>query len=453
MGNNLSSSIKSSFRRTPRGNGSSSVTVHERSDSPAPTKTTTAGTDPSIASLSTTASNPNGQKAMPVFYDDNELNEPDLKSFDDNELNDPDLKNFDNGMKQRTEKVLGSLENGMKGGGLHLSVLEDVTNGLLGMNEDVVNYILECDLDVWANDEMKELVTDYFKNSLEVLDFCGVLEKCVQQARDNQIFVEQAMSKMPDDGNPSDDTCTRILLELSNFLEAPNPFTEFQTLFSVVYERQRKLQEKLTERRRKYHRKERNVRVMKKITTVILTASCVSLVVCAAVAMAVASPFFAGGVTAAASLPLEAMHGWLNKLWAHYEQKVRAERGVVDAAHWGTWVAIKDLDTMTTEVRRLTSEIEGFNRNIEFAQERGDSLALQNSIRMIRRKHEQFVKQLDDLGVHVNECIKRITKEKGLAAKLRVLGDAVHSFSSPFGFRSFISPSVERNFYALGDKT
>ncbi|KAL2651327.1 hypothetical protein R1flu_019455 [Riccia fluitans] len=391
MGNSLSSTFKATFRRlTPRGNDSSSSTAPEKSS------------DHVVPNYPIFPAALDGQGTTPVMEDDNELN-------------DPDLKKFDNGMKQRTEKVLGSLENGMKHGGLELSVLEDVTNGLLGMNEDVVNYILECDLDVWANEEMKELVTDYFRNSLEALDFCTVLETCVQQAKYNQVWcIDTALKKMPEDGSPSDEACSEILAELDRFLEAKNPFSEFQDLFKAVHERQRKLQEKLAEKRRRYHRKERNLRVMKKITTVILTASCVSLVVCAAVAMAVASPVLAGGATAAASLPFDAMHSWLNKLWAHYEQRIRTERGIVDAAHWGTWVAIKDLDTMETEVRRLKSEIEAFSRNIEFAKERGDSLAVQNSIRMIRKKNEQFVKQLDDLSAHVNECINRIIKARGV---------------------------------------
>ncbi|KAL2621918.1 hypothetical protein R1flu_002123 [Riccia fluitans] len=371
MGNSLSSTFKATFRRTPRGNDSSSSTALEKSS------------DHVVTNYSNVSAALDGQGTTPVVEDDNELN-------------DPDLKNCDNGMKQRTEKVLGSLENGMKQGGLELSVLEDVTNGLLGMNEDVVNYILECDLDVWANEEMKELVTDYFKNSLEALDFCTVLESCVRS-------------------------------KLDRFLEAKNPFFEFQDPFKAVYDWQWKLQEKLAEKRRKYHRKERNLRVMKKITTVILTASCVSLVVCAAVAMAVASPVLAGGVTAAASLPFDAMHSWLNKLWAHYEQRIRTERGIVDAAHWGTWVAIKDLDTTETEVRRLKSEIEAFSRNIEFARERGDSLAVQNFIRMIRMKNEQFVKQLYDLSAHVNECISRINKARGVVISCPSLSSSLKS--------------------------
>ncbi|BBM97750.1 hypothetical protein MPTK1_1g08020 [Marchantia polymorpha subsp. ruderalis] len=341
----------------------------------------------------------------------------DIFQDDDNELNDPDLKSFDDCMKQRTEKVLGSLEKGMKQGGLELSALKDVTNGVMGMNDEVVDYIEACDQDVWANEEMKDLVSDYFRNSLEALDFCGVLERSVQQARDNQIFIETALSLLPDDANPTDEACKQILQELDHFAHADNPFAaEFSKLFLEVYDRQRKLQERLTEKRRKYQKKERNLRVMKKITTVILTASCVSLVVCAAVAMAVASPVLDSTVAEAASLPFEFMHSWLHRLWAHYEQRIRSERGVADAAHWGTWVAIKDLDTINTEVRRLRNEIEGIHRNIEFARDRGDSLAVQNSIRMIRKKHEQFVKQLDDLASHVNECIKRVT-----TARSRVL--------------------------------
>lgn len=94
---------------------------------------------------------------------------------------DPDVKRFDDKLHSRTKEALSSLA----AGGVSLDSLKDVTTKLLEVDNEVVHVILQYKEDVQANKELMDLVTDYLDTSLEALDFCTVLETCVQKTRDN----------------------------------------------------------------------------------------------------------------------------------------------------------------------------------------------------------------------------------------------------------------------------
>lgn len=100
---------------------------------------------------------------------------------------DPDVKRFDDQLHTRTQQALSSLAEGVEtlGQGVSFKSLKDVTTSLLEVDNEVVHVILAYKEDVWANKELMDLVTEYLNTSLEALDFCGVLENCVQQTRDN----------------------------------------------------------------------------------------------------------------------------------------------------------------------------------------------------------------------------------------------------------------------------
>ncbi len=105
---------------------------------------------------------------------------------------DPDVKKFDDKLQTRTQKALSSLAAGVEepGQGVSFKSLKDVTTSLLEVDKEVVDVILNCKNDVWANEELKELVEDYFDTSLTALDFCGVLEKYIQKTRDRELYIQ-----------------------------------------------------------------------------------------------------------------------------------------------------------------------------------------------------------------------------------------------------------------------
>lgn len=130
-------------------------------------------------------SNPSGSRASPSTTDP--LPQVNLEDYEAACKADPDVKRFDDKLHTRTQEALSSLAEGVErlGQGVSFKSLKDVTTSLLEVDNEVVHVILAYKEDVWANKELMDLVTEYLNTSLEALDFCGVLEKCVQQTRDN----------------------------------------------------------------------------------------------------------------------------------------------------------------------------------------------------------------------------------------------------------------------------
>ncbi|KAL0386979.1 UNVERIFIED_CONTAM: hypothetical protein Sradi_2579700 [Sesamum radiatum] len=95
---------------------------------------------------------------------------------------DVDLQSFDTTLQARTNNVINSLAAGVEVKALSFDSLKEVTECLLEMNQEVVKVILDCKKDIWKNQELFDLVEDYFENSLKTLDFCAALEKCLKRA-------------------------------------------------------------------------------------------------------------------------------------------------------------------------------------------------------------------------------------------------------------------------------
>ncbi|EFJ15063.1 hypothetical protein SELMODRAFT_423223 [Selaginella moellendorffii] len=208
----------------------------------------------------------------------------------------------------RTERVLQSMVAGVDERGLSFQSLKDVTTSFLELDQEVVNVILNYKKDVWASDSLFELVKDYFDNSMATLDFCEELNKCIKQARENQMSIQVAINMMPSEGDPNEEQCQAILKELNQYVDAGNPFTdEFMEKFQTVYQKQMELQRKLQAKKKSLDRKLRYVRGWTKVSTIIYAATCAALVICAVVAAVMTVPAIVGAVAAVSSMPLEKM--------------------------------------------------------------------------------------------------------------------------------------------------
>ncbi|KAF2316566.1 hypothetical protein GH714_041907 [Hevea brasiliensis] len=112
---------------------------------------------------------------------------------------DEDLQSFDTSLQVRTNHVINTLAVGVEVRALSFDSLKEVTECLLEMNQEVVKVILECKKDIWKNQELFELVEEYFENSLQTLDFCTALEKCLKRARDSQLLILVAIQQFEEE--------------------------------------------------------------------------------------------------------------------------------------------------------------------------------------------------------------------------------------------------------------
>ncbi|THU55809.1 hypothetical protein C4D60_Mb11t10520 [Musa balbisiana] len=277
---------------------------------------------------------------------------------------DPELQTFDTTLQQRTSRAISTLALGVEVRSLSLDSLREITSCLLEMNQEVVKVILACKRDIWKSPELFDLVEDYFENSLQTLDFCTALERCLKRARDSQLIIHVALQRFAEgeDETEAEKDCnkkySRTLDELRLFKTAGDPFTEeFFQVFQSVYRQQLLMLEKLQLRKNKLDKKLKSIKAWRKVSSIIFAATLAAVLICSVVAAAVSAPPVAAALAAAASIPIGSMGKWIDSLLKDYGNAVQGQKEVVGSMQVGTFIVIKDLDSIRVSVDKLEIEI------------------------------------------------------------------------------------------------
>ncbi|XP_006649570.1 UPF0496 protein 1 [Oryza brachyantha] len=344
-----------------------------------------------------------------------------LSSYEAACRSDPELRTFDTTLQRRTSRAISTLAVGVEVRSLSLESLREVTGCLLDMNQEVVRVILDCKKDIWKSPELFDLVEDYFESSLHTLDFCTALDKCLKRARDSQLLLHVALQRFDDEedndaGGQEDDAApsaryARTLHELRQFKAAGDPFTEeFFSAFQAVYRQQLTMLEKLQQRKHRLDKKVRAIKAWRRVSSIIFATTFAAVLICSVVAAAIAAPPVAAALAAAASIPVGSMGKWIDSLLKGYQDALRGQKEVVSAMQVGTFIAIKDLDSIRVLINRVELEISSMIDCVEFAER--DEEAVKFGVEEIKKKLEVFMKSVEDLGEQADRCSRDIRRAR-----------------------------------------
>lgn len=323
---------------------------------------------------------------------------------------DLDLQSFDTNLHARTNHVINSLATGVEVRSLSFTSMKEVTECLLEMNQEVVKVILECKQDIWKTPELFELVEEYFENSLQTLDFCAALEKCLKRVRDSQLLIMVALQQFEDEDGAEKTRYQKTLEELKHFKAVGDPFTEeFFQIFQSVYKQQLSMLEKLQLKKNKLDKKLKYVHAWRKVSSIIFVATFAAVLICSVVAAAMAAPPVAAAVAAATSIPVGSMGRWIDSLWKNYETALKGQKEVISSMQVGTYIAIKDLDNIRVLIDKLQIELESLLRTADFAISED---AVKLGIEEIKKKMVVFTKNVEDLGVQADMCSRDIRRAR-----------------------------------------
>uniref|UniRef100_A0A7N0VKS7 Uncharacterized protein n=1 Tax=Kalanchoe fedtschenkoi TaxID=63787 RepID=A0A7N0VKS7_KALFE len=257
---------------------------------------------------------------------------------------DADLKSLETRVRARTSRAISNLAMGVEVSSVSFESLTGVTECLMEMNQEVVSIILQCKKDIWGNRELFELVEEYFENSLQTLDFCSVLERCLKRAKDSHLLILAALNQFDKDVCSVGDTYSSTLGELKNFRRAGDPFTEeFFLMFQSVHQQQMKMLQKLQLRKKKLDKKLKCVNAWRKVSCVIFLSAFAAVLISSVVAAAIAAPPVAAALSAACSIPIGSVGKWVHSLWKNYEKALKEQKVIINTMQVGTYVAIKDV--------------------------------------------------------------------------------------------------------------
>ncbi|XP_051141367.1 UPF0496 protein 1-like [Andrographis paniculata] len=342
----------------------------------------------------------------------------DLSSYVEACRSDPDLRSFDSSLQARTSRAINSIAVGLDARSLPLESLSQVTEFMLETNQEVVKIILRNKNDIWKSKELSDLVDDYFDNSLATLDFCTALDACLKRAGRIESIINVALRKFEEEhnaavGEGSAKDYSRTLAELRNFQTAGDPFTsEFLNVFNSVYSQQRLMLERLQAKKRKLDKKLGKLKAWRRVSNAIFVVTFASVLICSVVAAAVSAPPVLTALAAAAAVPLGSMGRWLNSIWKKFGKDLKGQSEIVGSIQIGSFLMIKDLESIRVLVQRFQIEIESLLMNADFAQ-RGDE-AVVIAVEEIKKQVDGFVRTIHNLSEHANNC----TQETRMARTL-----------------------------------
>ncbi|KAJ4829370.1 hypothetical protein Tsubulata_045719 [Turnera subulata] len=339
----------------------------------------------------------------------------DLRSYEDACKLDPDLQNFDATLQGRTSHVITTLATGDEVRKLSLGSFKEVTNCLLEMNQDVVQVILESKEDILNTKGLSGLVEEYFKSSVKTMDFCNALEHCLKRARSSHLIMQVAIRQFEEEVAMQDGAAekkfVKTLAELEKFKAAGDPFTkEFFELFQLVYKQQVSLLKKLQAEKRKLDKKLKSMRTWRRVSNVLFVSAFVAVLIFSVVAAAIAAPPVVTALAGALAVPIGSVGKWCNSLWNNYEKEVKGKKELVTSIWVGTFIQIKDMDSIRVLVNKLEMEIETVLQTAEIAIREEDAIRL--VIEEIKKNMEVLLETIEDLGAHADRCSRDISRAR-----------------------------------------
>lgn len=330
----------------------------------------------------------------------------DFSSYEDACKLDPCLQSFNATLMEKTNHAIKSLSTADIATGSSGS-FKVVTNCLLEMNQDVVKFILESKEDIWNNPELFALVEEYFESSIKTMDFCTELESCVTSARTSQLNILAAIAHFEKEVELQDGVIekkyVKTLEELQNFMVAGDPFTpKFFMLFQSVYEQQVSMLKKLQSHKRKLGKKLKSVKIWRRVSNVLFVSVFVTVMIFAVAAAAIAAPPVVTALAGALADPMHSVGTWCNLLWHRYENALKEQKELVNTIQVGTFITIKDMDSIRVLVNKLEIEIKFLLHQADFAIREADVVKL--VIDEIKKKMAVFMETFEDLAAQAHRC-------------------------------------------------
>ncbi|XP_059670850.1 UPF0496 protein 1-like [Cornus florida] len=267
---------------------------------------------------------------------------------------DPFLQSFDSTLQKRITGVIHTLAVDVGARSVSLDSLRKLTDCILKTNEQVVNFILENQKDMFNKEELFDFVKCYLENSLQDVNDFYTLDE----------YLNSHLMIQFDDRHSEcmwwekEKFYSGTLKKLEDFKTAGDPFTQGGS-------------------------------------------SSASVLICSVVATALTSPpvVMALAAVAAARSNLASMGGWINSLWKKYENEVEGQSNMkTSSLVYGTSIGKCDLDSIGVLVDQLEIEVKSVLDTSDFYGKK--EVDVMRTIDEIQEKLRVF----EDFRKHINKC-------------------------------------------------
>ncbi|XP_042494945.1 UPF0496 protein At4g34320-like [Macadamia integrifolia] len=317
-----------------------------------------------------------GEEVPPVLQLDTNLQyTAELSSNEAAFTLDPNLQSFDCNPQLGPNRVIDTIASGVELRDLCFESLKEVSGSLDEVNHEIIQAILDCKKGKWKNQQLLELVNDYFHNSPQTLGFCTAFEKCLSKARENQSLILHV-------------ALPQFEKEVKNFKAAGNPLTEdFFQEFGTIHKHQVLMFQKLQLRKNTLDKKLEFVKPWRKISNIIFAVTSAAAFTCSVVAASMSASHIVAAVAATTSIPVGSIGKWFNSLLTGYENELQGQMELISS------MQVKDLDSIWVPVNCLAIEIQTLTQNANSAHREGEALKI--LVEDIKKNIEDLIEQAD----------------------------------------------------------
>ncbi|KAK6135241.1 hypothetical protein DH2020_031013 [Rehmannia glutinosa] len=251
------------------------------------------------------------------------------------------------------------------------------------------------------------LLSDYFSITSDASHLCGLLLKDMDRIRKRYKSLKEPLEPSQN-GSAQQIAQLPIVLARVTLFSKSNPFctsAPSMSRFQAVQDSCSNLLKRLESRRDKIQTKINRLKKLKcgsAVFLVALTASLLLIVAAHAFVLLVAAPGLVIGSLELVSI--EKLGKWSAQL---------------DAAAKGTYILLRDLDTISRLVARLNNELEHVEGLMQLWLERGDDRlqASEEVACQLWKNNQSFIEQLDELEEHLYLCFMTINRARNLVTK------------------------------------
>lgn len=276
---------------------------------------------------------------------------------------------------------------------------------LLDPDQPTVTRILDS---IQISPKIQSLLSDYFLETSNASFLCSHLLKDVDQTRIKYKSLKSILDSLQALETVSESELSVMLTRLTEFSNFCNPFVSSDSSPNRIQETQAKcsdLLKRLELKRDKTRAKLKLIHKLKNGSTMILVALTFSLTV--VVALHALAVLLAAPGLVVASFELASAKKLL--IWS----------AQLDAAAKGTYILMRDFDTISRLVGRLNDELEHMHCVVRFWLERGaDGIqAIREVARQLKLNDTSFSEQLDELEEHLYLCFMTVNRARNLVLK------------------------------------
>ncbi|PIN25081.1 hypothetical protein CDL12_02178 [Handroanthus impetiginosus] len=264
-------------------------------------------------------------------------------------------------------------------------------------------------------------LTNYFSSTSDASHLCGLLLKDIERMRKRHKFLKDPFDSPENGSSPQINQLPVVLARITLFSKS-NPFcgsAPSMNRFQAVQDSCSNLLKQLESRRDKTQSKIRRLKKLRcglAVFLVAITASLLVIVVAHAFVLLVAAP-----AVMPASLEMISM------------DKLTQWSAQLDASAKGTYILIRDLDTISRLVARLNNELEHVEALVQMWLERKDDRlqASEEVACQLKKSNQNFIEQLDELEEHLYLCFMTINRARNLVIKEILNSTGTSTLNSP----------------------